>query len=124
MERVRIPPLEMEALKALWDLGEATVREVQVEMGRRRALAYTTVMTLLDRLARRGAADRRKHGRAHVYRPALARETARELAIDRLAHDYFGGSRERLLQYLQAGRRPVPAEREHEAAETLEAELL
>ena len=121
-ERVRIPPLELEALKALWDLGEATVREVQVEVGRRRTLAYTTVMTLLDRLARRGAAERRKQGRAHLYRPALARETAREMAIERLAHDYFGGSRERLRLYLQ-GESPA-AERAREGAEALEAELL
>jgi predicted transcriptional regulator len=121
--RARIPPLELEALKVLWGRGEATVREVQLELGRDRRLAYTTVMTLLDRLARRGAAERHKQGRAHVYRPALARETAAELAIDRLAHDYFGGSRERLLQYLQ-GEVPRPPDRGSEAADSLQAELL
>ena len=86
----RIPPLELEAMKALWLLGEATVRDVAQEMGRLRPLAYTTVMTLLDRLARRGAAGRRKRGRAHVYHPLLTREAALELALDRLARDENG----------------------------------
>ena len=109
VERGRIPPLELEAMKVLWDLGQATVRQVQVEMSRRRPLAYTTVMTLLDRLTRRGAAERRKQGRAHLYHPLLARETARELAIDRLTHDFFDGSRERLAAHLH-GETPAAAD--------------
>ena len=119
-QRGRIPPLELEALKVLWELGEASVREVQLEMSRQRPLAYTTVMTLLDRLARRTAVERRKQGRAHLYRPVLARETARELAIERLAHDYFQGSREQLVRHLQ-GETPS---RDREGAVPLEAELL
>jgi predicted transcriptional regulator len=95
--------LELEALKVLWDLEEATVREIQMEMTRHRPpLAYTTIMTLMDRLTRRGAVQRRKQGRAHIYSPVLARETARELAIDRLAHDYFQASRQLLLHHLSA----------------------
>jgi BlaI family penicillinase repressor len=102
-EHGRIPPLELEALKVLWDLEEATVREIQTEMTRHRPpLAYTTVMTLLDRLTRRGAVERRKQGRAHIYSPLLARETARELAIDRLTHDYFQASRQLLRDHLSA----------------------
>src|SRR2546422_4313500 len=104
----KIPPLELEAMKALWQLREATVRDVAVEMGRRRRLAYTTVMTLLDRLARRGAAGRRKQGRAHVYHPLITREAALELALDRLTHEFFDGSRQRLLEHLQS-QPPTPA---------------
>lgn len=104
-ERGRIPPLELEALKVLWDLGEATVREVQLEMSRHRPLAYTTVMTLLDRLTRRGVVERRKQGRAHLFQPLLSRETARELALNRLTHDYFQGSRDNLLDYLSTPNR-------------------
>ena len=111
----RIPPLELEAMKALWLLGEATVRDVAQEMGRLRPLAYTTVMTLLDRLARRGAAGRRKRGRAHVYHPLLTREAALELALDRLARDYFDGSRQRLVEYLEG--RPAPSAPEPPADE-------
>jgi len=104
----KLPPLELEAMKALWVLGQGTVRQVSVEMTRRRPLAYTTVLTLLDRLARKGAAGRRKQGRAHVYHPLISRETALELAVDRLAQDFFGGSRERLAGHL-LGESPSPA---------------
>ncbi|MBI3667873.1 MAG: BlaI/MecI/CopY family transcriptional regulator [Acidobacteria bacterium] len=104
-----LPPLELEAMKALWQLGEATVRQVNTEMNRRRPLAYTTVLTLLDRLARKGAAGRRKQGRAHFYVPLISREAALEMVIDRLARDFFDGSRERLLNHLR-GRSPEPAE--------------
>ena len=87
-------------MKALWDLGEGGVRQVQLEIGRERPLAYTTVMTLLDRLARKGAVARRKEGRRHVYAPLVSREAALEVAVDRLAQDFFGGSRERLRNHL------------------------
>lgn len=104
-----LPPLELEVMKTLWQLGEATVRQVNAELNRRRPLAYTTVLTLLDRLTRKGAAGRRKQGRAHLYRPLIPRAAAVELAIDRLAHDFFEGSRERLLDHLQ-GHSPASAE--------------
>ena len=104
-----LPPLELEAMKALWLLGEGTVRDVQAEMNRRRPLAYTTVMTLLDRLARKGAVSRRKLGRAHLYEPLVSKRTALELAVDRLALDFFDGSRDRLQAYLGGGGEPAEA---------------
>ena len=107
-----LPPLELEAMKALWQLGEGTVRQVKVELSRRRPLAYTTVMTLLDRLARKGVAGRRKQGRAHVYHPLITREAALELAVDRLAEDFFDGSRERLLDRLMGSIPTTTASRE------------
>ena len=56
-ERELPPPLEMACLNALWELGEGNVEEVRVFVSRNRPLAYTTVLTLLDRLARRGAGN-------------------------------------------------------------------
>ncbi len=115
-----LPPLELEVMKTLWQLGESTVRDVQRELGRRRPLAYTTVMTLLDRLARKGAATRRKQGRAHVYTPVLSRDAALELALDRLTGDFFEGSRQRLLGHLQG----EPSAPSPESEEPLDATLL
>ena len=108
LQKRLLPPLELEALRALWQLGEGTVRHVNAELSQRRPLAYTTVMTLLDRLVRKGAAGRRKQGRAHVYHPVLSREAALELAVDRLAHDFFDGSRQSLTEHLR-GEAPAPA---------------
>src|SRR4030095_9578911 len=63
------PPLELQCLKALWVLGEGNVREVREYLLAERNLAYTTVMTVLDRLVRRGGVQRRKAGRSFIYSP-------------------------------------------------------
>src|SRR5215813_1478599 len=86
------PPLELECLKALWTIGEGNVRAVLVQMEPRKKLAYTTVMTLLDRLVRKGGVARRKVGRAFLYTPTLDRETLRRKAIHELADSLFEGS--------------------------------
>ena len=111
-------------MKALWQLGEATVRDVNRELNRRRPLAYTTVMTLLDRLARKGAAGRRKQGRAHTYHPLLDRHVALDLAVDRLAHDFFEGSRERLIDHLRGAAPPAGEPAAPDSEESLDAALL
>jgi predicted transcriptional regulator len=95
------PPLELECLKALWGLGEASVRQVQEALVPSRKLAYTTVMTLMDRLARKGAVERRKAGRSFVYAPVLSRETLRRLAVRELVESLFGGSQDELIAYLR-----------------------
>jgi len=98
------------------------VREVSAELSRRRPLAYTTVMTLLDRLARKGAVGRRKQGRSHVYHPLISREAALELSVDRLVRDFFEGSRERLVDHLQA--QPSTPVELHPSEEPMDAALL
>ncbi len=97
------PPLEMQAMKVLWSRGSATVGEVRDDLEPTKPLAYTTVLTLLDRLAHKGAVTRRKRGRSYVYSPALSRETALDLALDRLLDEFFANDREELIGYLERG---------------------
>lgn len=94
------PPLELECLKALWILGESNVRGVKVEIEPRRKLAYTTVMTLLERLVKKGGVSRKKVGRAFIYSPELSRETLRRRALRELTDIYFDGSQQALIEYL------------------------
>ncbi|WP_314820212.1 BlaI/MecI/CopY family transcriptional regulator [Arachnia propionica] len=75
--------LERQVMVLLWRAGEPlTVADVQGLLIRDRDLAYTTVMTVLDRLAKKGLARRERRGRAWYYEPAdpqsvvLAREMA------------------------------------------------
>jgi BlaI family penicillinase repressor len=70
-----IPPAELEVLGALWRLGKGTVREVQQDLeSRGKALAYTTVLTLLGRLEARGSAVSRKSRQVLIYRPRVTRD--------------------------------------------------
>ena len=97
------PPLELECLKALWRLGHGSVHDVRQALAdAKRELAYTTVMTLLDRLEKRGAVTRTRRGRAFLYLPKLKRDDIRELAVKDLVGSYFGGSEEALAEYLRA----------------------
>ena len=99
------PPLELECLKALWTLGQGNVKDVREILTQNRNLAYTTVMTVLDRLEKRGRVERSKQGRRFVYSPAVSRDTLRRLAVDALLEDFFDGSEESLLDYLQGNHR-------------------
>lgn len=103
------PPLELECLKALWRIGDGTVKDVRKVLTEQRNLAYTTVMTVLDRLVRRGGVERRKAGRSFVYTPRLGREELRRLAVQELVDSFFDGSKEELLAYLSAEGQASPA---------------
>ena len=94
------PPLELECLKVLWRSGEATVRDVRQALASRN-LAYTTVMTVLERLEKRGSVTRRKRGRSFLYTPKVTRETVRGFALNELIEGLFEGSEEEMLRYLR-----------------------
>ena len=104
------PPLELECLKVLWRLGEANVKDVRDVLSESRSLAYTTVMTLLDRLVRKGGASRRKVGRSFLYAPVLSRDLLRRLAVKELVDNFFDGSEEALLAYLEGREAPPRTE--------------
>jgi len=72
----RLGDLERAIMDVLWDDTDAplTVREVSARLTERN-LAHTTVMTVLDRLAKKGFARRQRDGRAWRYCPAATRET-------------------------------------------------
>jgi predicted transcriptional regulator len=97
------PPLELECLKALWSIQEGNVKEVQQLVAQTRPLAYTTIMTVLDRLVRKGKLKRRKQGRAFVYSPETSRDSMRRVAIQELLDGFFDGSQEALLHFLANG---------------------
>jgi predicted transcriptional regulator len=83
--------LQAEIMGIVWRRGEATVEDVRAEQPARRRPAYTTVQTVMNRLADRGLLTRRREGRAMVYRAAFPEPEYLARAIgERLA----GASRE------------------------------
>lgn len=78
-------PLETDVLALVWELGTATARELfarQAEPGER---AYTTLMTTLDRLFKKGLLLREKEGLAWRYVPAVTRAAFERRRVDALA---------------------------------------
>lgn len=101
-----LAPLELDCLNTLWPMGEGTVREIRDRLAERLPRAYTTIMTIMDRLARKGIVERKKSGRAYVYRANLTAEEARSQAIGHVIEKYFGGSKEALVAQLTASQAP------------------
>lgn len=98
-----IPPrLELECLKVLWELGTGSVRQIQDGLAPQRPLAYTTVMTIMDRLSRRGCVRRDKAGRSFVYTPMVSQEAVRHLAVQDVIDCLFNGSKDSLRTFLHA----------------------
>jgi predicted transcriptional regulator len=93
-------PLELECMRALWPLGEGTVRDIYLQLAIERPRAYTTIMTIMDRLARKGIVTRRKVGHAYRYQATLSAAEARASAVKRIVTAFFDGSAEALAAHL------------------------
>lgn len=119
------PPLELRCLTALWALGEANVQAVKDRLEPAKPLAYTTVMTMLDRLTRKQVLGRRKVGRSFVYTPLVSRDEVRRLAVRELVEALFDGSEEHLRTFVDG--KPARAAAAHDepaAKHALDAALL
>jgi predicted transcriptional regulator len=93
--------LELELMEILWSRGESSVRDVVPLLSR--PLAYTTVMTTLDRLFKKGLLDRHKSDRAFFYSPSYSRQEWERRRAGNLVAGFLSGpnpSRELLLSCL------------------------
>lgn len=91
---------EMEVLNHVWDLEEATVKQVRKRILKDREVAYTTIMTVMKNLADKGFLKYRKDGVTYVYSPAQKPESVRSNIITNLMKKAFKGSPKELVQAL------------------------
>jgi BlaI family transcriptional regulator, penicillinase repressor len=89
---------ELLIMKAIWDRGSASVKEVCSTLSRRKATAYTTVLTLMGILEGKGALTHTRSGRAYVYRPLLTREQATRNHVQDILIRFFDGDPEKLIR--------------------------
>lgn len=108
--------LELEIMQVLWDSGPSTIAEVQAKLGSKRA--YTTVLTMLSILLKKGKVKRAEEGRRHRYAPLVSRERAVRTAVHDLVTRLFGGSAEALLMAM-VDTRQITADEIARAAELL-----
>lgn len=92
MASEQLTDLQLAVMKALWNIGEGTVSDVVAAMAsQERALAPTTVATLLQRLAKQGWVSHRKNGRQFLYRAAVDQKEAAQSGLQRVLRAFFGG---------------------------------
>jgi len=96
-----LTPAEFGVMKALWDLDSATVADVRADLARRgNDIAYTTVMTLLGRLAAKHAVTVCKAREPFVYAPAFRRESVLRDRLRDFVRDVFDGQASSVVLHL------------------------
>ena len=95
-------PLEAVILNGVWNLGEATVRQVHGSLQPTRPLAYNTVLTVMRLLRDKGFLASRREGRLDVYRPLVSRAQAGRTSLRELLRRFYAGSASALVSHLLA----------------------
>jgi predicted transcriptional regulator len=104
----RLHELESEVMEELWASGESSVRSVMEALNGRagKDRAYTTYMTIMARLHRKGMLQRRREGKTDFYAPAYGREEYMRLRsgadVDELLEQYGDAALSHFAQHVQA----------------------
>jgi predicted transcriptional regulator len=86
-----LTPLELDIMKAVWRRHPITVKDVQDAIRPDRALAYTTVMTVMHRLYLKGFLDRHLQSKAHYYEPKVDFSDVRDAVVTGVIRHFFRG---------------------------------
>ena len=92
--------LELEILKVVWQRGQATVREVYRDLAAQRKIAYTTVLTMMGVLERKGHLKKSAGERAYIYTPTLPQSQVVQGMVQEFVGRVFDGSLKPLLVHL------------------------
>src|SRR6185436_16057131 len=98
--RSTLTPQELAIMKIVWKADRATVRDVYEALREKRAVAYTTVMTMMRILEDKGYLKKTLVDRAHVYRPTKPRQQVVGALVREFIERVFDGAPDRLLLHL------------------------
>jgi BlaI family transcriptional regulator, penicillinase repressor len=104
---------QLEIMKVVWKLGDATVRDVYEELRTHRSIAYTTIMTMMKMMEIKGHLKKQVNGRAFVYRAVEPRGQALKRIVSDFIDRVFNGSAEPLLAHLVEERRLSQKDLDH-----------
>lgn len=94
---ITLTEAELRLMRVLWERGECAVAEVVAAIAEATPLAYTSVLTTIRVLEKKGYVTHRQEGRAFLYSPLVAQQEASRSEIRHVLQRFFGDSRERLL---------------------------
>ena len=97
---MKLSDAEWQIMNALWEKHPATAREISQNLPRSVNWAYTTVKTMLTRLAEKRAVSETKRGNVCFYDPLVSRQKARSSALKNLANQAFDGAFGPLMHFL------------------------
>ena len=91
--------VELELLRALWEKGSASVRELHEVVNRQRPLGYTSVLKTLQIMTEKGLVERTEAGKAHIYHAAASQEETQNQLLRDLSERLFSGSAAQLAMH-------------------------
>ena len=100
MADIRPTDLELQVLSVLWDRGARTVREVMRELPDGKRRAYTTVLTILQVMEKKGLVGHTHKGLTYVYHPEVKRDEVVAPVMRTLLKNVFGGDPSAIVQSL------------------------
>jgi BlaI family penicillinase repressor len=100
MRRAKPSGLEMQVLSVLWERGPSTTREVLAAMPDGKKRAYTSILSVLQVMEKKGLLTHTNKGVAHVYQPAVNRRKVLQPFLRRVLTEVFGGRPAALMQAL------------------------
>ena len=106
-----LTPQELAIMKVVWRLEKATVRDVYDALRAKRAVAYTTVMTMMKILEEKGYLLKTRAERAYIYRPARPRQEVVRAMVRDFVDRVFDGAAGSLMLHLAKDRRLTKEER-------------
>lgn len=109
-KRARPSDLELQVLSVLWADGPSTVRQILGRLPDGKQRAYTTVLTVMQGMFRKGLVTHTQDGAAHVYHPAVKRDEVVQPVMKTLLRNVFGGDPSRVVQALLDSTRVSEAE--------------
>jgi len=92
--------LQRAVLEAVWELGEGNVHRVRERLAGRKHLAYTTVLSAMQKLEKAGWLQHRAEGKSYVYTPTRSREEAGAGSVRQFVRRVFGGDTVAMFQHL------------------------
>ena len=115
-KNIKLTKFELEVMSALWELGVASVREIQERLPEKKRPAYTTVQTIIYRLEEKGAVRRlKKIGNAHIFESAITRKAVHRRLIDELLNLFGGSARPLMAHLVESGKLTLDDVRELES---------
>jgi predicted transcriptional regulator len=99
-DNFNLTPVELELMDILWKIGQGTVRDVMSKLPTNRALAYTSVSTILRILQEKKILLAEKIGRQHIYHPTLSKQTFASYSVKKMVNQVFSGNSVELVSYL------------------------
>jgi len=92
--------LQKAIMEIVWAMGEATSRQVQERLSEKRPLAYTSVLSVMQRLEKAGWLRHRADQRTYVYQPAFSRDQESQRSLRRFIERVFHGNSQVVIQHL------------------------